>query len=61
MTKFVIAEEDDKNIFTNKHIQQFQVLALQQAVEESSAWFRSHLLAMIQACTHHSIIIKSQQ
>jgi len=26
------AEEDNKNMFTNKHIQQLQALALQQAV-----------------------------
>jgi len=45
------------NIYNN-----YRLLLRSRLVEESPAWFCSHLLAMIQACTHHSaIIVKSQQ
>jgi len=39
----------------------FRLLLCGRLFEESPAWFCSHLLSMIQACTHHSaIIVKSQ-
>jgi len=56
------AGEDNNNMFTNKHIQQSRLYLCSRLHEEFPAWFCSRLLAMIQACTHHSaIIVKSQQ
>jgi len=45
------------NIYNN-----YRLLLCSRLFEESPAWFCSHLLAMIQACTHHrAIIVKLQQ